>query len=117
MGLAGSALLRAWRCQSCGSSQKQQQQRLSREPLAAGPGFSLVYQSAFYIGEKKAGLFSSALPAQTRRREREILLVMSWAQKERGKKAVIEDFPLVMESLKTTHDSWAGRDLLQPKQS
>lgn len=84
-------------------------------PSLLAEGFPGLSKRLLYWGEK--GRFVQQRPAHTsRQRAREILLVMSWAQKGE-KKAVIEDFPLVIESLKTTHDSRAGRDLLQPKQS
>lgn len=50
--LAGSALLRGWRCQSCGCSRRQQH-RLSRKPLAAGRGFPGFIKAPSILGRKR----------------------------------------------------------------
>jgi len=57
-------------------SRSQRALGFQRDP-GCSPRVPRVYQSAFYTGEKKGGLFSRPLLAQTRQPAREILLLMS----------------------------------------
>lgn len=64
-----------WRCCSCGCSQRRRAPRFQKD-LCCWLRVSWVYQSAFYTGENKAGLFGSVLLTPTGS-ERETLQLMS----------------------------------------